>query len=148
MFEGQYRLYIGDFSDPSTTAERKRMIPDYPTIEAFYRGRAVSGIVAAPKRHFWPISAAPVVCLRVRYRAQSCRARSLTRRRVRREVADIEHRPETACGWLGMALYLSLEDEGLRHIWRGNMFSPNRLAVVFAVGLSAAFASQALGGSS
>jgi hypothetical protein len=57
MFEGRRRLYIGDFSDPWTTAERKQMIPDYPTIEDFYRGRAVSGIVAAPKRRFWPIAA-------------------------------------------------------------------------------------------
>jgi hypothetical protein len=41
-----------------------------------------------------PFSAAPLVNLRVWYRGHSYRARSLTRRRVRREVADIEHGPE------------------------------------------------------
>jgi|HubBroStandDraft_4_1064222.scaffolds.fasta_scaffold2476662_1 hypothetical protein len=40
MFEGRRRLYIGDFSDSSTAAERKQMVPDYPTIEDFYRGWA------------------------------------------------------------------------------------------------------------
>ena len=40
---------------------------------------------------YWPLTAAPVVRLRVRYRVHSCRAGSLIRRRVRREVADIEH---------------------------------------------------------
>jgi hypothetical protein len=40
----------------------------------------------------WPLADAPIVRLRVRYRGHSCRAGSLTRRRVRREVADIEHR--------------------------------------------------------
>ena len=43
-----------------------------------------------------------------------------------------------------MTHYLSIEEEGLRHIWRRNMFSANRLVVAFAIGLSAAFASQAL----
>jgi hypothetical protein len=52
MFEGWRRLYIGDFSDPSTTAERKQIIPDYPTIEDFYKSRRLSGIVAPPKRLF------------------------------------------------------------------------------------------------
>jgi hypothetical protein len=37
MFEWGRRAV---FSDPSTTAERKQMIPDYPTIEDVYRGRA------------------------------------------------------------------------------------------------------------
>jgi hypothetical protein len=40
------------------------------------------------------IADAPAVRLRVRYRGHSCRASSLARRRVRREVADIEHRLE------------------------------------------------------
>jgi hypothetical protein len=31
--------------------------------------------------------------------------------------SDIEKRSETACRRLGMALYLSFEEEGLRHIW-------------------------------
>jgi hypothetical protein len=42
-----------------------------------------------------------------------------------------------------MALYLSIEEEGLRHIWRQDMSSANRLAVAFAIGLSAVFASEA-----
>jgi len=45
----------------------------------------------AQRGSFWPFSAAAFVNLRVRYRGHSCRARSLIRRRVRREVADIEH---------------------------------------------------------
>jgi hypothetical protein len=58
MFEGQHRLYIGDFSDPSTTAEHKQMIPDYPTIEAFYRGERSPELLRrqndtfGPSRHF------------------------------------------------------------------------------------------------
>jgi hypothetical protein len=47
MFEGQHRHYMGDFSDPSTTAERKQMVPDYPTIEAFYRGRGLRNCCGA-----------------------------------------------------------------------------------------------------
>jgi hypothetical protein len=47
MFEGRRRLCIGDFSDPSTTAERKQMIPDYPTIEDFDRGAGLRNCCGA-----------------------------------------------------------------------------------------------------
>jgi hypothetical protein len=56
MFEWRRRLYIGGFSDPSTTAERKQTIPDYPTIEDSTGGGRISGIVAVPKRRVWHIT--------------------------------------------------------------------------------------------
>jgi hypothetical protein len=49
-------------------------------------------------------------------RDRFCSLITVNRQSVRREVADVEQRPETACGRLGMALYLSFEEEGLRHM--------------------------------